>query len=318
MLNQAREENRQLARKFYQIDRNLSTEDRTKLAGVFSKEMILLPLGSLPFVILGIQFPRLAAQRKLMFQKSFRGWQVVFGFAGLVIGSRASAKFWYWYGKTSFDEGSNAQRAYEMLGKYPSQLGRTYFEQSAKNPEWLMPDPDAPTTKPNNPAGFPLSLVLHRHVRQGMGGSRSRMGPPSPKTAGYEQEQEQQQDYQQPPSGEDSYQAQSSSSEDPFALSTPTEAISNNSSTTSTWDKIRAQNGITSRGTSGTAPIPPMGQYRPPPRDHRDRASEEPVRGEIIPIVPAESQTEFDKELERERQGGGVVDDFSDSERKWS
>lgn len=305
MIQRAREENHEMARRFYQVDQSLSTEDRNKLAGIFWKGLYLVPLGTLPFVVLGIQFPRIAAQRKLMFQKSYRGWQVVFGFVGLVVGGRASAAYANWYARSSLDEGSNPRKAFDILSRYPPQVGMVYYQKSARDPAWLMRDPDAPG-QDGQAAGFPLSLALHgreaiRQERMASVGAGPKAGAPG--SSPFQRDQQSRPQQQQ--------QDSSFSSDDPFELSTPIEPTEN--SGTSTWDKIRAQNSA----VPGTAPIPPMGRYRPPPQAHREK-SNEPVRGEVVPIAPAESQGAFDKELERERQGGGVPDDFTDSEKKWS
>lgn len=70
-----------------------------------------------------------------------------------------------------------------------------------------------------------------------------------------------------------------------------------NSESTSSWNQVRE---------SGTTNLPrtPRNFPKPPPKINQPSVEEE--------------QSKFDMELERERSGSSMSDDFSDSEKKWS
>ncbi|ANB14722.1 hypothetical protein AWJ20_2329 [Sugiyamaella lignohabitans] len=316
-LQRAYEANIRLSTQFYNADSQLSGDDRAKLANTFWNQSVWLPLGSIPFLIAGIQGPRIAARMGYLGKgkNAGRGLSVFTGLFGLILGSRISQGVVYNYGQSSLSQSPNAQTAFTILGQYPPQIGLAYYRRTARDASLAMPDPSTIDWRKN--PSFPLNLAVHRsELPNASSRTPGRPGRPNEVQTSY-------------PSIQSPKQTDNETSD-----SSPFDSEDNKENSEagrggqmSSWDRIRAANGNASRsdGTNGGGWDAIRRGDRPAPnRVNSDRGTFNdepriipPPVSRIHPESELESQQEFDLEVERERLGQGVADDFSESEKKW-
>lgn len=336
----------EVAHRFYEVDRPLSSEQRVQLSSAFQSQQWAIPTGALSLLTLGILGPRYAAKYKYIARPvtQTRMLSAFFGLFGFVIGGRIGYVSMYRHNRNKFDDSSNPQRAFELLANYPPQIGYAYYRTTARDPAYVMKDPGAIDWKREPP--FPMNLVRSTMMaNRGPGGAQR---PQFPNNNGQQQQPEQYASYanEQPPEPS-FYEVRENAgggSESVQADSTETYA--------SSWDRIRAQNQSRNQGQGNgqTGAYSQNGSYTQSSigssslgsgtlaTDTQSAGSfsqgSQPSSGTLTPIPPPpalsgpprlqadtdaayEDQKRFDEELERERMGHGVKDDFSDSEKKW-
>lgn len=161
------------ANKFYSVDRPLSTEQREQLSSAFQSQQWAIPTGALTLMTIGIVAPRYAARYGYINRPvtQTRLLSALLGLPGFAIGGRVGYGMAYSHNRGRLDDGSNAQQAFDMLANYPPQIGLAYYKTTARDPAYVMKDPNTIDWKREPP--FPMNLV-----RSTMMASRSRSGPP--------------------------------------------------------------------------------------------------------------------------------------------
>ncbi|KAA8907492.1 hypothetical protein TRICI_004968 [Trichomonascus ciferrii] len=333
----------EVARRFHEVDGPLSHEQRTQLSAAFQSQQWAIPTGALSLLAAGIVGPRYAAKYKYIARPvtQTRLLSAFFGLFGFVVGGRIGYVAMYRHNRGKFDEGSGPQRAFELLANYPPQIGYAYYRTTARDPAYVMADPATIDWKREPP--FPMNLVRSSMMAgRGAGPSPRSPDPRHPQQQQQPGQNQQQQSYE--PSFYEVREDAAGGRENVQADSAETYA--------SSWDRIRAQNsqnqGNNSSAQNGA--YSPNGSYTQStlgsnssiglatdsPQQSAGSFSQgsQPNSGSLTPIPPPpalsgpprlqadtdaayEDQKRFDEELERERMGYGVKDDFSDSERKW-
>lgn len=354
----------EIAHKFYAVDRPLDGEQRGQLSSAFQSQQWAIPTGALSLLTLGIMGPRYAAKYKYIARPvtQTRMLSAFFGLFGFVIGGRIGYVTMYRHNRNKFDENSNPQRAFEILANYPPQIGYAYYRTTARDPAYVMKNPDSIDWKREPP--FPMNLVRSTMMaNRGPGGH----SPQSPPNNGQQQKPDQYASYSNDQAPEPSFyevrENAAGGSENVQSDSTETYA--------SSWDRIRAQNQNQNQNSSSATNYGQNGSYGGygSSTNYGQNGSysqngsytqssigssgigsgtlatgtqsagsfsqgSQPSSGTLTPIPPPpalsgpprlqaetdaayEDQKQFDEELERERMGYGVKDDFSDSEQKW-
>lgn len=306
-----------LAREFYNADQQLSPSDRKKLSSAFNAPLIADPLFSLPALYAGIKSPQwLQKLGYLDKNRSTRGLSVFLGFGCLIFGGSVGSIIGYWYGDFSLSSVPSAQKTFRILLPYPPQIGRSYYGETAKDSSKIMPDPD--TINWNRELIFPYNLALHIRSQNAQQ-SQSPMGPrpipgpqPIPRSSSTappipvsSQQGGQRDEFY------DGSVTEGSESDDPFENEENKQPEQQQYQ--SSWDRIRQQNGQGGQNNQNRAPSSfSTGGFKAPsdvpqlPRYSHDENDQQ------------ESQVEFDHELDLERSGQGLSDDFSESEKKWT
>lgn len=324
----------QLAEKFYETDQELNTSQRKQLATAFNNQLRSNPLGSFPGLLIGITVPLYAHKYKLLKVKSPRYIQVFTGFVGLIVGSRVAS---YVSRKRSLSRleqsSSNAVEVFNLLYPYPPQIGYTYYDRTAKDASKIMKDPR--TIDWDHEFQFPLNLALNQEEINQSRRERERELPQSRR----DQRLGSPSEYSPKSDNEPQSTLNDDLSFDGLDSGSASE-VDQQGTGGSTWDAIRAQRNTDMRGgfpssKSGTAskypPIPPSPpsttstttsswpiSTNPPEQDRNSGwPSSLPARPAQQPNEMTDDQNEFDRELELERQGYGVKDDFTSSEKKW-
>lgn len=118
------------AKKFYTYDRELSPSDRAELASYFKDRMTKAPLVGIP---VAVAFALLPVRHRVT--------RIVLTCIGSGLGQNIGC---YLVSAAHLQqmEGHDAKLgAYNEMSKYPSFLGKRYFEQSAADPSSIMSDP---------------------------------------------------------------------------------------------------------------------------------------------------------------------------------
>lgn len=309
-----------LAREFYNADQKLSPTDRKKLSSAFNAPLIADPLFSLPALYAGIKAPQwLQKLGYLDKNKSTRGLSVFLGFGCLLFGGSIGSIIGYWYGDLSLSSIPSAQKIFRILLPYPPQIGRSYYGETAKDSSKIMPNPD--TINWNRELIFPYNLALHIRSQNPQQSQAPPMGPRpipgpqpvpqassrGPSTSVNMQETNQRDEFY------DGRVSEGSENDDPFQEENKQPEPQQYQSS---WERIRQQNGQSGQSgqnnQSQSSPSFSNGGYGAPsaalsiPRYSHDENDQQ------------ESQVEFDHELDLERSGQGLTDDFSESEKKWT
>lgn len=337
---------KELARQFYEVDHNLTAQERQRLSSAFKFKSALVPVAGLVSCFGGIIMPRYLQGRGIaLVGKRIWGLQVFSGYFGLLVGEAIADRLYDRMAASGLDDAPNAAKSYRMLSRYPSRVASTYYERTSKDAKWIMKDPDQIdfTRVPQ----FPLNLVIHREqIPVGRIPHPQRRGQTGEEPGGQQRQQQQQQQPEQ--YGQESSSPRfnnawsDSTDEDPFALEDDNDKA-NDVPQGDSWARIRAANSTSGRGTSwdrverrtDAAPQPrrvPLESVPTLPNSPRKRSDQLPSEQDrtLADIAytglagPAAAtsgdqadQDEFDVFLEKERQGQGLQDDFSDSEKKW-
>ncbi|CAN6634548.1 hypothetical protein TRVA0_014S02520 [Trichomonascus vanleenenianus] len=283
------------AEEFYKYDHDLSTDSRLRLSDAFRIQQWGIPTGALTGLFFGIMAPRLAAKYKYINRPvtATRLLSALFGLPGFIIGGRIGYVSMYKRNLAQFDEGSNSQKAFDLLAHYPPQIGFVYYRTTARDESFIMKDPAAIDWKKEPP--FPMNLVRNTMMAQRTHNIQNRpVQRPHEDQWGNREEPD--------------TQSEGSSSSWDKIRENQSESSSNS------WDSIRKTSSSspsplplqTDRPGSLT-PAPPPPALSGPPTINRPRTSWDDS-----------DQEEFDEEVERERLGYGTNDDFSESEKKWT
>jgi Protein of unknown function (DUF1689) len=298
--------NLRLAERFYESDHELNTAQRQQLATAFTNQLSSIPFGSMPGLVIGIGLPFYAIKYKYLRVNSPRLVQVIGGMVGLIVGSRTAS---YVSRKRSLakleESSSSAVTAFNILYPYPPQIGIAYYTKTVKDAGKIMKDPN--TIDWSRELQFPLNLALQpEELERGM--HQRRPAPRKPQV----------------PSSQEEYEARQEPTKYEFSWEkaedqAPTESDEQVNSGKSTWDVIRSQ----TSGFQGSQKASPQ-KYPPYPVSSKPREDDNSDWFSTLPARPARQpgemtsdQNEFDRELELERQGFGVKDDFTSSEKKW-
>lgn len=356
----------EIAHKFYEVDRPLSSEQRGQLSAAFQSQQWAIPTGALSLLTLGIMGPRYAAKYKYIARPvtQTRMLSAFFGLFGFVIGGRIGYVTMYRHNRNKFDDNSNPQRAFEIMANYPPQIGYAYYRTTARDSAYVMKNPDSINWKREPP--FPMNLVRSTMMANRGPGGRSNQSPNNGQQRPSQPEQYASYSNEQAPEPS-FYESRDNASGDRENLQTDsTETYA------SSWDRIRAQNQSQQQNSSSSTSYGqnngPYGGYGSSTNYGQNGSysqngsytqssigssgvgsgtlatgtqsagsfsqGSQVSSGSLTPIPPPpalsgpprlqadtdaayEDQKQFDEELERERMGYGVKDDFSDSEKKW-
>lgn len=352
-MEKAREEaikkSHQAAQKFYSVDQPLSQEERVLLVNAFSRQGWAIPIGAFGFMALGIMGPRILATQGIIKRKvtDTRMLSAAFGLLGATLGSKFTYTSMQKYNLSTLSDNPNAQKAFEVLGYFPPQIGLAYYTRTSRDSSKIMPDPDSINWRREPP--FPINIWQQSQQagpRQGQGAR----GPNGAGTSAGNDGNDQSAEWGPSPTGSswDTIRAQAESRMNQNQSNDQSQRPSQwqdqnreqNTGTFNSWDIIR-QRGTRSSGQTTRnqddddmfgPPITNPAPSRPNPSSEGQILDQRPT---LTPAPPppalagppkleaetsafAEDQREFDRELERERQGYGVKDDFSESEKRWT
>uniref|UniRef100_A0A060T710 ARAD1B24002p n=1 Tax=Blastobotrys adeninivorans TaxID=409370 RepID=A0A060T710_BLAAD len=357
-VEKAREEaikkSHQAAQKFYSVDQPLTQEERVLLANAFSRQGWAIPVGAFGFMALGIMGPRILATQGIIKRKvtDTRMLSAAFGLLGATLGSKFTYTSMQKYNLSMLSDNPNAQKAFEVLGYFPPQIGLAYYTRTSRDSSKVMPDPDSINWRREPP--FPINIWQQsQQARPGQNhGARRPNGPGGPSSHGSagNNDNDQTAEWGPSPTGTswDAIRAQAESRMSQSRSSDQNQRQSQwqdqnreqSNGTFNSWDIIRQRGSQSSSQTARNQDDDDM--FGPPitnPTSSRPiPSSEGPIldqRPTLTPAPPppalagppkldaetsafAEDQREFDRELERERQGYGVKDDFSESEKRWT
>lgn len=296
---EAVQNNLKAAERFYSVDHELTTSQRKELAECFRNQLSAVPFGSMPGLIAGIGAPYYGIKYGYIKVRSPRFIQVFGGFFGLMIGSRIAIYISRQRSLQRLEESSsNAATAFKILYPFPPQIGIAYYNRTAKDAGEIMKDPAVIDW--SKELQFPLNLAIHPEELQRRR-QQQMTGRPVPVP-------------HRKPEGDTGLFPMSSSNDvgtpiETFEWSTQSDDgpqfSQENAPSGSSWDRIRAMG---ARGTQS-----PQVASR-----EDDVFSVLPARPSRQPEEMTSDQNEFDRELELERKGYGVKDDFTSSEKKWS
>lgn len=300
---------RQQAEEFYKWDRQLTQADRSRLSSYFWQKIGVFPILGLPVVIGFIMAPNILKKRGIINpKKRYRLVQFGLGFLGLGVGFNLSSGVSSMIHLRLLKDNEPAKNAYNVLRKYPPQLGSRYFGMTAKSPDLALQDPSRIDWS-SNPL-FPIILVMNKQIID--------------KVKSAEHDRAEKYKAMQENRTQQAIQSRSSS---PGSVA----------STGTSWDNVISQNRQESQNThnnreedyeefgfpsafynpaTGDKPTTPSNTRSPPPPRFSQPSTPLSVPSYTGSDELREEQRKFDEMLEKERLES-LKDDFSDTDKKW-
>ncbi|CCH43362.1 putative membrane protein [Wickerhamomyces ciferrii] len=287
----------QLAIKFYEADQKLNKDDREQLQKVYTKVTYSTLVGgwgaffamaSLPF----IRQKRLTGSRK----GTSMGTAVLLGISGMIFsGPITSSTVYNWQLSGLQETNPRCYEVAKILKPSESVKWMLYYQMSKDNPNTIMKDPrskEAEELRNKSPLQNRDVMGLHTGPRA--------------EIAKNERLKKEQAKNPQPTTPQTEF------SEDPFGEEKQSESVA-----TSSWDRIRSQNGISSGYQSSGQPGSSWNRVR---QDSTTQTQANPFTTNVYKPNQddgdqiEEKQDEFDQLLEKERHFG---EDETSKEKTW-
>lgn len=249
------------ARKFYEADRLLDQEDRVALFKAFRYQMYSQYVGAVVGLVVGIVSPRYVC--KYMNRTYKPVYSTLTGLVTVLVGYSTAENLAYQQNLQAYQGNSKYLNVFKSMDKFPPLIGYSYYQETIRRPESTFPDPSK-FDWARYPA-FPLTLALFGRYRTDIKGiepgnyqtPQGYRNPAALKTTPHTT-------YSQDSSVDDGTKNVSAG----LDFSTDTQAHkSHQPVTSSTWDKIRAEN------SSKTFQWEP--QHTPHPRSSEQKSSQD-------------------------------------------
>lgn len=147
------------ARVFYDADQPLNTQDRTALAEVFATQKLLQKGTITALILAGFVLPGVARRALRVWRP--RWWHTGVAALATLGGSYGATEYfcreyrWNWTLRAA--QNAQYERVVRALHGIPASVGKAYYEQTARDPARVFPEPG--TVDWNRSRGFPLELA---------------------------------------------------------------------------------------------------------------------------------------------------------------